>query len=193
VFGPVNCSQDLSSSFQRQADLIANLTPSSPPQLPPAHQLTKVGGPVNPGAGACGAHYIFQVDHLDGTALNASEASNMVNALGFYGYAVGGTANPFIAFTASGRGCPTGRTCVAVDPTDSGDGSTATTTGQAAVSYPMNRLWDPANATLGSACVTTANKAATMVSKCSTLPLSHPVRTPSHPACLRFEPFTFVG
>jgi hypothetical protein len=109
------------------------------------------------------------VDHLDGTALSSTEASNMVNALGFYGYAVGGAANPFIAFTVTGQGCPTGRTCVAVDPTDGDNGSTTTTTGQAAVSYPMNRLWDPANAMLGKACVTTANKAATMVSKCSTL------------------------
>ena len=45
-----------------------------------------------------------------------------------------------------------------------------TTTGQAAVSYPMNRLWDPANTMLNKACVTSANVAGTMVSKCAALP-----------------------
>jgi hypothetical protein len=169
LFSPANYGSDLAASFSRQSNLIANLKMNNPSQLPPAHKLTLVGGPVNLGPGACGAHYVFRADHLDGTPLTSAQASAMVNALGFYGYAAGGTNNPYIAFAVTSQGCPSGRTCVAIDPTDGDNGSTATTTGQAAVTYPMNRVWDPANDLLGSACITTANKAATLVSKCSTL------------------------
>jgi hypothetical protein len=51
VFSPANYGSDLSASFQRQSDLIAGLTRNKPAQLPPAHKLTKVGGPVNLGTG----------------------------------------------------------------------------------------------------------------------------------------------
>jgi hypothetical protein len=169
VFSPTNYASDLYASFDRQSNLINNLTLNHPTQLPPAHKLTEVGGPVNLGTGACGAHYVFQADHLDGTPLSAAEAANMVNELGFYGYAADGSANPFIAFTVTGQGCPVGRTCVAVDPAAGDNGTPPTTTGQAAITYPMNRLWDPSNNMLGTQCITTANKAGTMVSKCAQL------------------------
>jgi hypothetical protein len=169
VFSPQNYASDLYASFDRQKNLINNLTLNAPTQLPPTHKLTKVGGPVDLGTGACGAHYVFQADHLDGTPLTAAEAANMVNELGFYGYATGSSANPFIAFTVTGQGCPVGRTCVAVDPAEGDNDTPPTTTAQAAVTYPMNRLWDPSNTTLGKLCITTANKAGTMVSKCAQL------------------------
>jgi hypothetical protein len=168
VFSPQNYASNLNSGFDRQKTLIANLTQNHPTQLPPAHKLTKVGGPVNLGTGACGAHFVFQADHLDGTALKAAEATNMVNTMAFYGFGNGGS-NPFIAFTVTGQGCPSGRTCIAIDPTDSDNGK-ASQTGQAAVMYPLNRLYDPASVMLGQPCITTASKAATMVNKCSAIP-----------------------
>ena len=168
VFNPQNYNSDLVASFDRQNNLIVNLAQNAPKQLPPAHKLTKVGGPVNLGTGACGAHYVFQADHLDGTPLNATEAANMGNALSFYGYGGNGGNNPFIAFAVTTQGCPSGRTCVAIDPTDSDNGSTSQT-GQAAVMYPLNRLYDPASVMLGQPCITTASKAGTLVSKCALL------------------------
>jgi hypothetical protein len=169
IFSPQNYASNLQSAFDRQNNLISNLTQNNPKALPPAHKLTKVGGPVNLGTGACGAHYVFQADHLDGTPLTSTEAANMANSLGFFGYGSNNGGNPYIAFAVTNQGCPAGRTCIAIDPTDGDNGSTATTTGQAAVTYPMNRVWDPANDLLGTACVTTGNKNATLVSKCSTL------------------------
>ena len=169
LFSPQNYTSDLKASFDRQSNLIASLTQNHPTQLPPAHKLTKVGGPINLGTGACGAHYVFQADHLDGTPLTPPEATNMANSLSYYGYGQNGGNNPYIAFAVTSQGCPTGRTCIAIDPTDSDNGSTTTTTGQAAISYPMNRLWDPANTMLGKACITTGNLAAKMISKCATL------------------------
>jgi hypothetical protein len=172
VFSPQSYGSDLRASFDRQSSLISGLKQNHPTQLPPAHKLTEVAGPVNLGTGACGAHYVFQADHLDGTPLNSTEATNMANSLSFYGFGAQGGNNPFIAFTVAGpgQGCPPGRTCVAVDPTDSDNGSTATTTGQAAVTYPLNRLYNPTNTKLGTQCITTGNKAGTMVSKCTTMP-----------------------
>lgn len=169
IFSPTNYSSDLVASFNRQANLLTDLKNNHPTQLPPAHKLTEVGGPVNLGTGACGAHYVFQADHLDGTPLTSTEAANMVNTLGFYGYATTAPNNPYIAFTVTGQGCPMGRTCVAVDPTDSDNGTTSQT-GQAAVMYPLNRLYDVAGVMLGQRCITTASKAGTMVSKCASLP-----------------------
>ena len=53
--------------------------------MPPAHNLTLVGGPFNMGVGACGPHYLFQADNLDGTPLTTTQAANMANWLCFYG------------------------------------------------------------------------------------------------------------
>ena len=91
---------------------------NNPTKLPPAHKLTKVGGPINLGIGACGPHYVFQADRPDGTPLTAAEAANLWNGMCFYGFGNCGNGNPCISYTLTGQGCPSGRTCVAIDPTD---------------------------------------------------------------------------
>lgn len=170
LYNPVTFNRELVSSVRRQADLISDLARNNPRHLPPGHKLTKVAGPVSLGTGACGPHYVFQVDHTNGTALSAGEAANMANALCFYGDESCGLDNPFLGFTVTGQGCPRGRTCVAVDPTDGDNGSLTTTTGQNAVSYPFNRLYDPGLSKLGSPCITRANFAGAMLNKCSIVP-----------------------
>ena len=170
LFNATQFDSDLQTSLSVQWNHIDDLTRNNPSQLPVAHKLTKVAGPTNLGLGACGPHYVFQVDHTNGTALTATEAGNMKNALCMFGNTVCGNNNPFMAFTVTGQGCPTGRTCVAVDPTDGDNGSLTTTTTGAAVTYPYNRLYDPTNSKLGTACTTTTGYAGTMQSKCSIIP-----------------------
>jgi hypothetical protein len=169
LFSATSFYRDLTSSFSVQTNRITDLTNNHKDQLPVAHKLTQVAGPTNLGTGACGPHYVFQVDHTNGTALTSAEAANMVNALCFYGNTVCGNNNPFMSFTVTGQGCPTGRTCVAIDPTDGDNGSLTTTTTGAAQTYPYNRLYDPSNTKLNSACTTTTNLAGKMLSKCSTI------------------------
>jgi len=170
VFNAVNFNGELTQSLGRHNANITDLTRNSPSKLPPAHKLTLVGGPVNLGVGSCGPHYVYEADKLDGTPLNATEATNLANALVMFGYGNAGGNNPYIKYTVTGQGCPTGRTCVAVDPTDGDNGSGTTTTAGSAPMYPMNRLYDPTNGKLNSACVTTANRLTKMGSKCSALP-----------------------
>lgn len=170
IFNATTFDQVLRSSIDNQNNHTADLARNNPSLLPVAHKLTKVGGPVNLGIGACGPHYVFQIDHTNGTALTTTEATNMHHALCFYGDTVCNNNNPFMKFTVTGQGCPTGRTCVAVDPTDGDNGSLTTTTTQGAVSYPYNRLYDPALTKLNSPCITTSNYAGTMLDKCSTVP-----------------------
>ena len=136
-------------------------------KLPPAHKLTKVGGPVDLGLGACGPHYVFQADHLDGTPLSSTEATNLSNGLCFYGFGNCGNGNPYIKYTITGQGCPTGRTCVAVDPSDGDNGTTTTTTAGSAPAYPGNRVYDPTNVLLGTACTMTNGTVTTLISKCT--------------------------
>jgi hypothetical protein len=169
VFNAQTFNNELVQSLLRQANNITDLGKNSPGRLPPAHKLTKVGGPLNLGTGACGPHYVFQADHLDGTPLNNTEATNLANAICMYGYGDCGNHNPFINYTITGQGCPTGRTCVAVDPTDGDNGSGTTTTAGSAPVYPLNRLYDPTNSKLNSQCMTTGNKLGTMISKCATM------------------------
>jgi len=170
VFSPTNYHNNLYSSLGRQASLLSDLTHNDAAHLPPAHKLTLVGGPTNLGPGACGPHYIFQADHTNGTPLSAAEAANLGNGLCFYGYGSCGNNNPYIAFTVTGQHCPSGRICVAVDPTDGDNGSGTTTTAGTSPTYPLNRLYDPANSKLNSACTTTGGVYGSMVSKCSTIP-----------------------
>ncbi|MEO8904450.1 MAG: hypothetical protein ABI488_18915 [Polyangiaceae bacterium] len=169
TFSPANYRNDMIASFQRDAGNLSDLQRNKPWQLPPAHKLTLVGGPVNLGHGACGPHYVFQADHTNGTPLSYAEAQNLVNALCFFGAGICG-ANPYISFTVTHNSCPTGRTCVAVDPTDGDNSSTTTTTSGSAPTYPLNRLWDTANTHLNSACQTTTGKVGSMVSRCATIP-----------------------
>lgn len=169
VFNPTNFRNDLSSSLERAQTMISDLTRNSPSTLPPAHMLTKVGGPIDLGLGACGPHYVFQADHPDGTPLTSTEATNLGKALCAYSYGSCG-GNPYIAYTLTGQGCPTGRTCIAVDPADGDNGTTTTTTAGSAPTYPLNRLYDPSNTYLNTACTTTLGKVTKLVSRCSTVP-----------------------
>jgi len=169
VFNPAVFRNDLSASLQRAQTMISDLTRNNPRNLPPAHVLTMLGGPVDLGLSACGPHYVFQADHTDGTPLSSTEATNLGNALCTYGYGSCGN-NPFISYTLTGQGCPAGRTCIAVDPADGDNTSTTTTTAGSVPTYPLNRLYDPSNTFLNSACSTTTGKAGKMLSKCTAQP-----------------------
>ena len=160
---------DLSSSFDRQNNWIANLTQNHKDRLPPAHKLKMVGTVTM--TGACGPHYIFQVDNADGTAMTAAKAQYMLNALCYYGQdAVGMSCgnNPFVGFTQVQTGCPSGRVCVAIDPDDGDAGSGTTTTAGSAPTYTLNRLWDPTNSMLNTQCIKTSGPSGTMQSRCAT-------------------------
>jgi hypothetical protein len=169
MFNATNYKEDLKSSFDRQTNLITNLTNNDRAHLPPAHKLTLVGGPTNLGSGSCGPHYIFQVDNADGTPLTSAQASNMGNALCFYGYGSCGN-NTYLGFQPTGVNCPSGRTCIAIDPTDGDNGSTSTTSAGSAPTYPGNRVYDPANTLLNTACIHTNGKLLTLQSKCASTP-----------------------
>ncbi|MGC4091702.1 MAG: hypothetical protein QM756_28230 [Polyangiaceae bacterium] len=168
IFNTYVYSSDLYAALDRQRSTIQNLQNNYPAGLPPAHKLTLVGGPTNLGIGACGPHYVFQADHLDGTALTSAEASNLSTSLCYFGYICGG--NNYLSFTTTTTQCPTGRTCVAIDPTDGDVGSSSTTTAGSAPTYPLNRVLDPTNALLNTACILTNGKLGTLQSKCSTSP-----------------------
>jgi hypothetical protein len=168
VFNPSVFRNDLSASVQRAQTMISDLARNNPGALPPAHLLTKVGGPVDLGLGACGPHYVFQADHPDGSPLTSTEATNLGNALCTYGFGSCGS-NPFISYTLTGQVCPPGRTCIAVDPADGDNGTASTTVGSAPL-YPMNRVYDPINSLINTACTTTTGKVAKLVSKCTTVP-----------------------
>jgi len=170
VFNPWMYNTELVASANRNATFLSDLQRNNASKLPPAHKLTKVGGPVNLGIGACGPHYVFQADKLNGTPLTAAEAQNLSNGMCFYGFGSCSNGNPYISYAVTTQGCPVGRTCIAIDPTDGDNGSGTTTTAGSAPTYPMNRLYDPTNGKLNSACVTTAGKLTSMMSKCSALP-----------------------
>lgn len=167
VFNPTSYRSDLGASFGRQRDLITNLKQNNPGALPPAHKLTFVAGPTSLGKGYCGPHYIFQVDDENGNPLTSSQASNLRNTLCYFGYGTCG-GNAYIAFQQTTTGCPTGRTCVAIDPTDGDNSSTSTTTAGSAPTYPLNRVFNPTNSLLGTQCITAIGQLGTLTSKCST-------------------------
>jgi hypothetical protein len=172
-FSSENFRNDLVASFDRQRNLIQDLINNHKDRLPPAHKLTLRGGPTNLGTGACGPHYIFQVDNLNGTPLTSTQAGNMSNTLCYFGQNTSGTNcgdNGFVGFTKTQVNCPTGRVCVAIDPDDGDAGSGTTTTAGSAPTYTLNRLWDPANFKLNSWCTKTAGPLGAMRSKCATAP-----------------------
>jgi hypothetical protein len=169
VFNATNYTEDLKASFDRHTNTIRNLTNNDKAHLPPDHKLTLVGGPTNLGSGNCGPHYIFQVDNADGKPLTATQAANMGNALCFYGYGNCGN-NSYLGFQPTGVNCPAGRTCIAIDPTDGDNGSTSTTSAGSAPTYPGNRVYDPANTLLNTACIHTNGKLLTLKSKCAATP-----------------------
>jgi len=171
VFSATNYIADLQNSFDRQTSLLTDLNRNNKAALPPAHKLTKVGGPTNLGNGSCGPHYIFQVD--DATTLqplSTTQAANMVNTMCFYGAGSCGS-NTYIGFQVTqANGCPAGKTCIAIDPDDGGNSSTSTTTAGSAPTYPMNRVWDELNLLLGTPCITSAGVAYNLVSQCAAKP-----------------------
>jgi hypothetical protein len=170
VFNPTVLRTDLYAAFGRQRDLIDDLTRNNPAALPPAHRLTFVGGPSNLGIGGCGPHYIFQVDRADGTALSSGEAAAMTSALCFFGQG-GCGGNPYVGLVQVTAGCPAGRTCLAIDPTDGDNSTTSTTTSGSAPTYPLNRVWDPTNSLLGTQCITSVTgRLGALVSMCSLVP-----------------------
>jgi hypothetical protein len=170
VFNPWMYNSEVVASANRNTNYLSDLYRNNRSKMPPAHKLTLVGGPVDLGLGACGPHYVFQADKLDGTPLTATEAANLSNGMCFYGFGTCGNGNPYIKYTVTGQGCPAGRTCVAVDPADGDNGSTTTTTAGSAPVYPLNRVYDPTNSLLTSACTTTAGKVTKLISKCTTSP-----------------------
>ena len=170
VFNPAIYKNDLVASMDRQSTVLSDIQRNAPWNMPPAHKLTKVGGPVNLGIGACGPHYVFQADRKDGTPLSATEAANLGNGMCFYGFGNCGNGNSYLKYTVTGQGCPTGRTCVAVDPTDGDNGSGTTTTAGSVPTYPLNRLYDPTNSKLNTQCLTTGGKLTVLSSRCSLLP-----------------------
>jgi hypothetical protein len=160
---------DLSSSFDRQKNWIANLTQNHKDRLPPGHKLKMVGTVTL--TGACGPHYLFEVDNADGSAMSTTAAQYMSNALCYFGQdAVGMScgANKFVGFTQVQTGCPSGRVCVAIDPDDGDAGSGTTATAGSAPTYTLNRLWDPTNTKLNTACTKTSGPVGTMQSRCAT-------------------------
>jgi hypothetical protein len=169
VFNPTVYMEDLKASFGRQKSKMDDLSRNNPGALPPAHKLTLVGGPTNMGGGSCGPHYVYRVTTESGAALSSSQAANLANALCFFGQGSCG-ANPYIGFIGTSQGCPSGQTCVAIDPIDGDNSSGSTTTAGSAPTYPLNRVWNPDNSLLGTACITTTNKLGTLQSKCSVTP-----------------------
>ena len=170
VFSANTFNTDLVNSLGRQANLLSDLKKNNPGKLPPIHKLTLVGGPTDLGIGACGPHYVYQADHSDGTPLTSTEATNLGNDLCMFGYGDCGSYNGYIKYTVTGQGCPSGRTCIAVDPAD-GDNTSTTTTGAGGIpTYPMNRVYNPDNSLLNSACTTSTGKVTTLVSKCTAQP-----------------------
>jgi len=164
LFNPTVYMEDLKASFDRQKSKIENLQRNSPGQLPPAHKLTLVGGPVNLGNGACGPHYIYSVTDPNGVNLTSTQASNLANALCFYGQGSCGS-NPYIGFVTSNLpGCPAGKTCIAIDPNDGDNNAGSTTTAGSAPTYPMNRALY-SSSLLNTSCITKAGQLGKM--KCA--------------------------
>ena len=162
---------ELVDSYMRQRQLDGE---SAQEDLAPLHRLTLVGGPVRLGENYCGSHYVFQADRIDGQPLSRDEISRLQNALCFYGEGRCG-GNPFLSFVQTDATCPTGRTCVAIDPTDGDNGSLPPCNQTSSPGYYMNRTYDPANELLSCGCLYSDGLDGVawwsqLVSKCSTVP-----------------------
>ena len=79
--------------------------------------------------------------------------------------------NRFIGYVTTGlAGCPSGKTCIAIDPSDGDHAADSATSCGSAPTYPMNRAYDPDNSLLDSSCFTVQGRIGTMQSKCSLIP-----------------------
>lgn len=155
LFNPTVFMEDMKASFDRQKNKLDDLTRNNPGQLPPAHKLTKIGGPVSLGLGACGPHYVYSVTDMNNVKLSSTAAAAVANALCFYGQGSCG-ANPYIGFVSSSvPGCPADKTCIAIDPLDGDNTSGSTTSAGSAPTYPMNRTIYDYNL-VNSSCITKA-------------------------------------
>jgi hypothetical protein len=160
VFNITTYREELKASMDRQLQRNTDLQRNQPWNMPVDHVLSLVSGPTNIGtvqngvSASCGPHYIFKVTKTNGANLTSTEASNLRHALCFNGEGDCGNDNPFIGFTSAGlSACPSGATCVAVDPTDGDVGSDSTTSAGNAVSYPYNKVYNPTNSLLNTACM----------------------------------------
>jgi hypothetical protein len=169
TFNATVFKEDLKSSFERQRTKLDDLNRNNPGALPPVHKLTLVAGPTNLGNGSCGPHYIYKATDLNGYPLTSTQASNLANALCFYGQGSCGN-NPYIAFISNAQGCPSGQRCVAIDPTDTVNSTTNTTSAGTAPTYPYNKVYDPAGVLLNTSCITSTAKLGRLLSKCGTMP-----------------------
>lgn len=171
LFSATNFREDMKASFNRTYTKIDDLTRNNPGALPPQHKLTLVGGPTNMGLGSCGPHYIYKATDLNNNPLTSTQAANLANALCFYGQGSCGQ-NPYIAFVTTTQGCPSGQTCVAIDPEGYDNTTTSTTTAGSLPTYPMNRAWDPMNTLLNTGCIKSSGGVYKMQSKCANTPSS---------------------
>lgn len=174
MFNVTTYREDLKASMDRHATKINDLTRNQPWNLPVDHVLTLVSGPTNIGtvqngvSASCGPHYIFKATKPNGANLTSTEASNLRAALCFHGEGSCGNDNPFIGFTTAGlSACPSGATCVAVDPTDGDVSSTSTTSAGSAPTYPYNKVYNPDNSLLNTACIKTSGVLAKLISNCA--------------------------
>jgi hypothetical protein len=180
TFNNTNFTETMKASFDRQKNLLIDLGNNHAASVPTSnYKLTLIGGPLSLGYGNCGPHYVYQVDYATGTnagkPLSATDAANLDYTLCFYGgpcsYGNNTSSNPYLGIIkTSVPGCATGKTCIAIDPTDGDNGSTSTTSAGTAPSYPKNVAYDPANTLLGTSCITTKGLYGTMTSKCSLMP-----------------------
>ena len=136
------------ASFGRQQNLLTNYKQNSPYYLPPAHTLKLVGGPKNPRH-----RRLWSALHLPGESHGWHAADDWWEGItrsrtpcatsGSMRWAWAVSSNPFVNPQITTNSCPTGQTCIAVDPADGDNGSTTTTTAGSAPTYPMNRVYSP--------------------------------------------------
>jgi hypothetical protein len=171
LFNVADFRNTLVASVDRQKNKTLNTAGLS--ALMANHKLTFVGGPKNLGIGACGPHYVFQVDYKSNSQpLSQADADKLISSLCLFNAADCG-GNGFIGFLSkSVPGCPSGKMCVAIDPLDGDTTDHGGTYVNNLIQYPMNRTIDPDNSLLGTACRTTTGRTGTMTSRCATIPTS---------------------
>ncbi len=143
-FNPTAYREDLVASFARQQDRLNHLQKNYPSQVPAPHKLTKVGGPLNLGIGACGPHFEFKIVRADGGVY--PNPANMINNLYFYGE----PSNDYIAFRSTDS-------TVLLDPID-GDNSPPTTVSGSCRTFELDRTYSPTTGLGGKCCVTVAGQ-----------------------------------
>jgi hypothetical protein len=166
-FNVANFRSTVMASLDRQKNQTINTAGLA--ALMANHKLKLVQGPVDlKVAGSCGPHYVFQVDYKStGLPLSSADASKLANSLCFFN-AAGCGGNKYIGYISSGlSGCPSGKTCIAIDPLDGDNASTNTTSAGSAPTYPQNRVLADGAVSVGAACLTVKGQQGTLMDKCS--------------------------